>query len=477
MKKRSIIIALTVLGANMLSPSMAQSYYIEDDIYYTPGEENPVIEQKKKEKEAAAVTTTTVTTTTTTTTTAPAERDVDEYNRRGSYSDGTSAYADATDDGTVIGTTFTYQSDEVAPGDTIYIQPEEGYYLDDFNGSLNDYEYTIRIHRFYDPRYAINISDPAYTDIYFLDNNDWNVYIEGNYAWVTPTWTNPWYWNYMWAPYSYSSWAWRWNYGWTSWGYYDPWYYSYGWGYPYPGYYGWGYPYHGYYGWGYPHYGWHNDWYYTANGRGPRQWRNDAPARPGSNSTRYGGTYTAGTRGNNLSSRREGITSGSSSESGTRGQRYTTPSNGRDNIGSAGRRGGRTTTINNGRRGTSTTNGSIINSGRRGVTGSSSIGTPSGSTTGTRRPSTSISTIGRGTSNTSTGRTTINTQNSYRGTSRSRPSSTSVRSYNTPSSSTSRNSYSPSRGNTSRSSVGSSRGSVGSSRSGGMSSGGSRGRR
>ena len=223
MKKRSFIITLTVLlGASMLSPSMAQSYYIEDDIYYTPGDENPIIEQKKREKEAATVTTTTVTTTTTTTTGAPTERDVDEYNRRGSYSTDDSY----TDDNTVTGTTFTYQSDEVAPGDTVYIQPEEGYYLNDFNGSLNDYEYTIRIHRFYDPRYAINISDPAYTDIYFLDSNDWNVYIEGNYAWVTPTWTNPWYWNYMWAPYSYSSWAWRWNYGWTSWGFYDPWYYS-----------------------------------------------------------------------------------------------------------------------------------------------------------------------------------------------------------------------------------------------------------
>lgn len=477
MKKRSFIITLTVLlGASMLSPSMAQSYYIEDDIYYTPGDENPIIEQKKREKEAATVTTTTVTTTTTTTTGAPAERDVDEYNRRGSYSTDDSY----TDDNTVTGTTFTYQSDEVAPGDTVYIQPEEGYYLNDFNGSLNDYEYTIRIHRFYDPRYAINISDPAYTDIYFLDSNDWNVYIEGNYAWVTPTWTNPWYWNYMWAPYSYSSWAWRWNYGWTSWGFYDPWYYSYGWGYPYHGYYGWGYPYHGYYGWGYPYHGWgyphgwHNDWYYTANGRGPRQWRNDTPARPGSSSNRYGGTYTAGARGNSMPSRREGVTTGTSTSNGTRGQRYT-PSTGRDNIDSNGRRG--TTIINSGRRGsTSISNGSTIDSGRRGVAGSSSVGT-----TTNRRPSTSISTTGRGSrstslrgGSTSTGRTTINTQ----GTSVSRPSSTTVRNYNTPSRSTStRNSYSPSRGNTSRSSVGSSRGSMGSSRSGSMSSGGSRGRR
>lgn len=111
MKKGSIIIALTILGASMLSPSMAQSYYIEDDIYYTPGEENPVIEQKKKEKEAEAAA---AATTATATNTTSLERDVDEYNRRGSYNDEANTYTDATD-GTTTGTTFTYYSDEVAP--------------------------------------------------------------------------------------------------------------------------------------------------------------------------------------------------------------------------------------------------------------------------------------------------------------------------------------------------------------------------
>lgn len=84
-------------------------------------------------------------------------------------------------------------------------------------------------------KFTIHISDPAYTDIYFLDPTDWNVYIDNSYAFVTPTWTNPWYWNYTWAPYSYSSLSWRWNFGFGSWGF--------SWGYGYPG---WGYnPYWG----------------------------------------------------------------------------------------------------------------------------------------------------------------------------------------------------------------------------------------
>ena len=39
------------------------------------------------------------------------------------------------------------------------------------------------------------------------------MYIDNSYAFVTPTWTNPWYCNYTWAPCSYSSLSWRWNFG------------------------------------------------------------------------------------------------------------------------------------------------------------------------------------------------------------------------------------------------------------------------
>ncbi|VBB46743.1 conserved exported hypothetical protein [uncultured Paludibacter sp.] len=147
---------------------------------------------------------------------------------------------------------------------------EEGYYLNGFKGSQSDLEYAERIRRFHHPRYAIFIGDPRYNDIYFLDNYDWNVYIDGSYAYVTPTWTNPYWWNYNFSPYSSWNWGLSWGsywgspywssyYGWGGW--YNPWYTNY-WGYyGYPYYggyygYGWGYPYYGgYYGGGYPYYG------------------------------------------------------------------------------------------------------------------------------------------------------------------------------------------------------------------------------
>ncbi len=178
--------------------------------------------------------------------------------------------------------------------DSIFVEEydvdEDGYYLQGFKGSESDFEYAERIRRFHNPRYSITIADPDYNDIYFLDDNYWNVYVDGFYATITPTWNNPYYWNYQYSPMSYGSYAWRHNwgypyygYGWGlgglhSWGhpyyggYYDPWYsgwggyYGYGFGYGYPYYgsyygYGWGYPHYGY-GWGYPYYG---NWYKAEN--------------------------------------------------------------------------------------------------------------------------------------------------------------------------------------------------------------------
>ena len=129
---------------------------------------------------------------------------------------------------------------------------EDGYYLNDFNGGKTEYEYAERIRRFHNPKYTIHISDPQYTDIYFLDDNYWNVYVDGSYAWVTPTWTNPFWDNYFWRPYSYNSWYWRNSWYGSPYAYYNSWNYGYPWNY---GYYG------GYYGgWGYPYYSGYHHW-------------------------------------------------------------------------------------------------------------------------------------------------------------------------------------------------------------------------
>lgn len=167
-------------------------------------------------------------------------------------------------------------NDSLALGNDTLQSEEDGYYLNDFNGSESDFEYAERIRKFHNPRYTIHISDPQYTDIYFLNSSDWNVYTDGSYAWITPTWTNPFWFDYQYRPFSYSSWNWRhnvwgpaslysswyspWHYGWGNnyygnyyGGYYDSWYWGSGYygGY-YGGYYDW---YSPYYGGGYPYWG------------------------------------------------------------------------------------------------------------------------------------------------------------------------------------------------------------------------------
>jgi hypothetical protein len=169
--------------------------------------------------------------------------------------------------------------------DTIYVVGQDndsieksqgnGYYLNGFNGTESDLEYAKRIRQFHNPRYEISIADPRYNDINFLNNNEWNVYVDSTYAYVTPTWTNPYWWNYNYSPYSYgygglgfSNFYSPFSYypGWfdSPWGF-DNFYGDFGFGFGYGDYYGYG-------GYGYCGYGynsWGNNWYGRNNERNP----------------------------------------------------------------------------------------------------------------------------------------------------------------------------------------------------------------
>lgn len=137
-------------------------------------------------------------------------RDVDEYNRRGESSDMTLEDIAAN------------QKEDYVEYNVVDENGDDGYYLNGFNGSDSDYEYALRIRRFHNPKFVVSVSDPFYSDIYFLDNNDWNVYISDNYA-GNPDMDKSVVLNYTWAPYSYTSWSWRWSLG--PWGFsfgYDP---------------------------------------------------------------------------------------------------------------------------------------------------------------------------------------------------------------------------------------------------------------
>lgn len=265
MKRYLIFIYFMLFG---LSLGFAQSGKIIDDIYVTPNDAQMVNEVK---------------------TSKIAKERVSQDSESAVYRNGAReiVFIDQYGNRTTAISDTVYIVDGEMSADSVIYDNEEGYYLNEFNGSESDLEYAERIRRFHNPKYTITIADPGYNDIYFLDDDYWNVYVDGMYATVTPTWNNPYYWNYQWVPYSYSSWAWRANWGYPSWGsyygwggyprhsgfgyggWYDPWhsgYYGWGGGYGWGDYYGWGYPYYGgYYGWDYPYYGWGGGYYSSYN--------------------------------------------------------------------------------------------------------------------------------------------------------------------------------------------------------------------
>ena len=153
-KKFALLIILSMLVTGFAG---AGSYIVEDDIYYNPNDKNPVVEKKEKEaqkelQEKAAVKKTLMATS------DNHFRDVDEYNRRGESSDMTLEDIAAN------------QKEDYVEYNVVDENGDDGYYLNGFNGSDSDYEYALRIRRFHNPKFVVSVSDPFYSDIYFLDN-------------------------------------------------------------------------------------------------------------------------------------------------------------------------------------------------------------------------------------------------------------------------------------------------------------------
>ena len=188
---------------------MAQN--ANDDLYFIP---------KKKTEKAAKVVVEKKSTPTTVYASSPSTvvvkdvqgnvRDVDEYNRRYTSRDNT----------------FMIEND------TLYIEEkpydERGEWVNGFDGSQSDYEYAMRIIRFRNPRFAIPVSSPLYWEVvYGLPSWEWNIFDDGFYAYVFPTYSNSlwWDWRYSWGLSWGSSWYCGnyWHY--PHWGY-TPWHYS-----------------------------------------------------------------------------------------------------------------------------------------------------------------------------------------------------------------------------------------------------------
>ena len=448
--------------------------YLYDDVYYTPGKSRENYDQafspvpsmsnealKAEKKEAAA--------------------------QRNEYQQ--AEIQDTRDFSAIQQEYSALLSDDVSEPEVQVYYDESGYWVGGFNGSDMERDYAERLIRFHGPSIRVSYFSPIYSELVFY-NYDWNMYVDGNYVYVVPTWTNRWY-DY----YYYNNWYSPWYFGWG----YNSWYYGYGWGYPY--YYShWYSPYYYDY-WYSPCYCCHHhNHYYGGNDWG---YNND---------THYGSRLGTGSvarplasRGLNSGSSRQGVT-GSSLREGGRTMRDTQRVTGtdgrtsRDNTNLTSREGGRTSqggetsgrvTRNSYTPSYSTSEGSArpaynrgdysrVNNGTRPsqttgtVQGSSSttrqVGTTNSGTTGTRQPaSTSGNTsVSRPSGSTSSGSTSSGSTSS--GSSVSRPSGTSSTGTSSRQSSYQQGSSSSSRSSSSYSTPSSSSGSRGSSSSGSSSS-------
>lgn len=163
-----------------------------------------------------------------------------------------------------------------------------------------DFQYTRRIEQFYNPEIVSGSGDKELAEIYYMEPQTVNVYVNTpsaywGYDYFYPSFA----WNY---PYYYNNW-WRWNSGWYWNSWYDP-YWSWGWG---PSW-AWGPSWS--WGWG-PGWGWGPAWGPSWGwGWGPSMGRPYNPRHPGVHGYRPGST-TAGNRPSG-SSGRPGIVNGNS---------------------------------------------------------------------------------------------------------------------------------------------------------------------
>lgn len=347
------------------------------------------------------------------------ERDVDEYNRR--Y-----AYRVVDGDTSVIDTVYVDED----------VENEEGW-INGFEGSESDYEYALRLIRFRNPRYAIPVSSPLYWDVVYggalWPEYDWNIYNDGLYAYVFPTYTNYYWsdWRLGWGGLPYYGYGPGWDYG-----YYSPYY---GWNYGYGLNFGFSYLSFGYgYGWGIgPHYGitlwggggWNGHLTGSRNLRRNDDDNRRTSSRPSGVRVAENGTRSSSMRSSNSTTLRGGGGSGSSVRSSN----------------------------NNGARTRSTVKSTSNNN------GGSNYNRPSStrSTVSNSRSSSSSSVVRSTTPTTSRSTSTPSRSSSSSVRSTSTPSSSRSSSYSSGSSSRGGSSYSSGGGSSSRSSGGSSRGSGG----------------
>jgi hypothetical protein len=253
MKAYFKLLIVPLLIATACSPSYVGTSAFQDDIYYVPGEASLI------DTEMAVYTTKTAmqepiieqTTKVEPTTKATFSNDRDFQQIQEQYRQ-------------------MLENDSIEAIDTTFYNEEEGYYINEFRGSDYDREEAERLRQWYPQGFGYYDNSGYNLAMWLAGDSDWNIYVDGDKVWWTPTWTNFNYYNSFrfssvrygrHFAYNYPHYGSSFGFGFGG-GFYDDFYWSlnFGWGYSH-------YNHYPYYGHGYnPYYGhnYHHGAYYGS---------------------------------------------------------------------------------------------------------------------------------------------------------------------------------------------------------------------
>jgi len=261
MKTYFKILLVTAIFASSCSPSYMGTAVYEDDLYYNPNEA-PLLVQKVEAKSPAVKKSNAL---------APANATPSSTKTNPNI--GTEALEDRNFDALQQKYTDILNNESIDSVDTLIYEGDSGYYLGGFSGSERDQEEAQRLREMYPQGFGYYDNSGYNTAMWLAGDSDWNVYMDGNNVWWTPTWTNYRFYN----GYNYSSMRYgntfAYNYPYGSYGHNsywgfnmgfgDSWYWDLNFGFGFSNYYyGSYYPYHGHH----RHHGHHG--YYGHHGSG-----------------------------------------------------------------------------------------------------------------------------------------------------------------------------------------------------------------
>lgn len=178
MKTYYKLLIIPLLITTACSPSYVGTSAFQDDIYYVPGEKSLIDQEMAvyttKPKTKESIIKQTAKTEPTTKTTFDDDRNFQQIQKQ--YSE-------------------TLANDSVKVDNTTYYNDEPGYFIGEFNGNDSDLDEIERLRQWYPQGFGYYDNSGYNLAMWLAGDPDWNVYVEGDKVWWTPTWTNYNYYN------------------------------------------------------------------------------------------------------------------------------------------------------------------------------------------------------------------------------------------------------------------------------------------